>query len=359
MQTRSRRNSGVSSRASSTSPNSKCPAVANKTRSRKTPPKNNQIPNVVPPVQNKRRKLSANHNCTQPAEEDKYLTVALTDMLKDDGLCTKYDLHEKLANDVGDSTSDVDGNVEIESLSAMENYVASDGVLSEVGSDYLNENRKVVVRDNNFTITITKNFSPLRVEENHSCDGSQHSRSPSIDWETWFNANIKTYPRKWQNDYALINYDLCKITSRDRIFQSAELEADNSITTTVTKKPNATVCETIVKEKPLRNGVKNIKVQITNDFTTAQNKPLMRSLFSPTCSWTSANDGQMVFKVPLPPAKRPPSRPRKIIFSSGGSNCGSVTTNGSDSTGGAEQREHRSPVRASHEDDDALSISAR
>lgn len=271
-------------------------------------------------------------------QNEKYLTIKLTDMFKDQDLCSQYDLLQKFSNKpIINSNSEAnssftDSNGETDSLSET----------ASVERDRLLEERKIVLQDN-FLITVTRTVQPQKVEtksENafaSSDNCSVYSSNSTTDWDVWFNEKTKyCVNRTWQNHYALVENDIIKITSHDRLFERAELDGNEH--------------NVVFANREIKDRVTTIKVQISNDVTIPRRRSFDESTLS-NCSSASSSNGSQMFKMPLPPAKRPPSRPKKGFYSGSSSDLMSMTTASSATT-------HHSE-REKPEDDDALSISAR
>lgn len=256
---------------------------------------------------------------------NKYLIVKLTDMLKDENLCSKYALHQKLKSS-SNKSKDIENNC-----------------CNTVETQNVTEHRKIELKNN--LITITKKVVKQNVEEEtekvFNCSSKQYDCSASIssnttDWDALLNDNFKNYPKTWQKNYDFIENEVYRISSHDIIFEAAQFyeEIDNQF----------------------KNGVPNIKVQFPNNFTDElrafnQNSTKSYSSASSTSSFDSSF-GTQLFKMPLPPAKRPPSRPKKMCSSNSSSSC-STTTELTVST------KQGKDMKNGPEDEDALSISAR
>lgn len=134
MQTRNRRDSGVSSSSGS--------SKGSKRRIRTRNGTANQNSNICngSPLPHKKLKRDSNTSIVrhedgeeEAEKDDKHLTVPLTDILKDERLCSKYSLHEKV-----DGSSINDCNSEMDSLSNEETLLEA---------NQLCEKRQIVMQD--------------------------------------------------------------------------------------------------------------------------------------------------------------------------------------------------------------------
>lgn len=286
----------------------------------------------------KKRKLNINNSGNPP----KYLTVNVSDVLQNDNLCSKYDVQQK----TGDESNDAMTIGSVGSSSLTQSHTESDSLsgTASVDEDDMSEDRRVVMQDN-FMITVTRTVTAQKEQVNNNKffvnddNYSSNSSSTSTDWDAWLTENTKNCRKTWQKEYSLAENEIYKITSCDAIFTNAKLHDDVDVN----------IGDNVFATSQLGDGVANIKVQIAN------NRASNESTCSSASSFNSSN-GSQIFKMPLPPAKRPPSRPRKTIIFSSSSDTHSLSTAASSANF---SEESKSSMKDIGDDDDALSITAR
>lgn len=306
----------------------------------------------------KKRRLASTSSSSLSDHEGKCLVVTLTDVLKDKQLRSKYGLHDQ--SEMAPTSSSTDSNSERGTSCLWTDYAETDSLsgAESVDAERMGTERKIIMHKNNL-ITITKcvnantnvnlqqqvRTSPRGYYCGHSEPGClEHT----IAWEPFLlsggEINGGCSRKTWQKQYAFIDSHVYKITSHDAFFEGAQLARE---------------------ETPERqfNGATNITVQIPNNppvRATSFSRNISKIVSSSVSSNSSNSslDGQ-VFKVPLPPVKRPPTRPQRICFSSDGGSSSSGSAIVREPIVVSRKLEQRADTTEGHEDDDVLSIAAR
>lgn len=276
----------------------------------------------------KKRKLSLYEAAL---DNEKYLTVNITDMLKDPSLSTKYDLQNRLMEHCSSN-----GTAEHAGLDADNILMESSGEMDSLSEvECAPGNWKVVMQDN-LLITVTRvvqqpenNNEICRRRDSSVGERSTGSTLGSNSLDEWLESESVRQKSQWQAHYQFADTEMLKVTSHDTLFQEAELDY---------------------------NVLANITVQIPNSPTPQQDKlNFINSSYSSASNCSSSKDS-LLFKMPLPPAKRPPSRPKKTSSISEDDSVVSAPT----STSSPRNSVGESDASKMQEvEDDALSLIAR